>query len=367
MRQLFLFLALTLLAAHPAGAVMPPVHYQLQAEASAIKAIARVEKVEPLDSSRRFSTQKTTFKLMGDPYRIGVSERFSGTSSAVLHIWQKPGVGGNVYLYPKVGELVFVTVAENGGAITSYTPLTPALEKSLMETPWRIRYGMRTAQVEKVRAINDWFILEIKGERAGYLHAEGRLDGDLVQLLDYELVVKEDGVIRQVDMNHRLRNDRKMTPLQMSLSHMIYVLKVEHALGRSIQEQLLEFKEVPADLVQDGILIPEAGREPNSLKVPPGMMTDLMLFEMVTRLPFQKNLPFRFHLMEAGELHLKKGMILQYQGRDHKEGGLHHFVETTQGGSSYWLDDRHTLIKAAWGHDTRFVRIDEVEATTIFQ
>jgi len=367
MRRLFLLLALSLPAAHQADAVMPPIHYQLQAEASTIKAIARVEKVETLDSGRHYSIQKTTFRRMGDPYHVGVPEHFTGTSHAVLHSWQNPVSGGDIYLYPREGETVFVTVAREGEAITSYAPLNPTLEKVLKETPWRIRYGMRTIHVEEKRPKDDWFILEIKGERAGYLHTGRRLEGKRPQLLDYELVYKDDGVVQQVYINHRLQNDRKLTPLQMTLSHMIYVLKEEQALGRSIRELVVEFREVPADQVQDGILTPEAGKEPNILKVPPGMMTDLTILEMVTRLPFRKNMPFRFHLLKAEELRLKKGMILEYRGRDPKEGGLHHFVETTRREASYWLDDHHILIKAAWGHDTRFVRTDEGEATTVFQ
>ena len=56
-------------------------------------------------------------------------------------------VGPTVYFHPAKGDRVFVTVSEDGGAITSLTPMTPELEKGIRETPDKIRYGISRAYV----------------------------------------------------------------------------------------------------------------------------------------------------------------------------------------------------------------------------
>lgn len=515
----FLVLLLTLLGIGPAQAVMPPIHYQKAAEASAIKAIARVERVETVDASRRYSTLRTTFRLEKALFGAVVPETFQGVSHAVLHAWQEPGVGGTVFIQPHAGERAYVTVKEDGGGITSYTILTPVLERALIETPERIFYGITTiytaepvpptpmelwrrslATWKEIKALNgddyaytvlfsswvgmqyrtrlevrggrvtarryweeyvgtgpepalnayvesgdqvgharqgavpvtldvlyrkcgsewlaqsekgskvqflvdeggvmqhcfhrpvgcaddcnqgvsiesihwlspvrgkgamdknrstpygmdrarvvqesstdDWFILEIKGKRTGYLHLSGRLDAELVV---------DDGVTVQVV-------DARLTPLRMTLTRTLYVLSEVPKNGRVIQDLTVTFRTVPAGEIAAGILTPEAG---GALRVPGGTITDMALFGLVTRLPFNTKAARPFHLLEAAELHLKKGKSIIYRGR---EEGLHRF--SVPGHSDYWLDDDHVLIKAAWGSDKRFVRSTEGEATTVSQ
>ena len=159
-----LFLVTLLLAlglSFDASAVRLPEHYAEKAEASRIKAIARVETVSTLESGDRFSTQETVFTLIKPYFGTDVPKRFSGRSKAVLYPWQKPGVGGDVYLYPEADEVVFVTVSEDEGTITSYTPLTDALEKALKEAPETVRYGFTSAYVGEApnpapNILDDW-------------------------------------------------------------------------------------------------------------------------------------------------------------------------------------------------------------------
>lgn len=57
--------------------------------------------------------------------------------------------------------MVFVTLSEDGGAITSYTPLTDTLEKALEEAPETVRFGFTSAYVGEAPSpstdiLDDW-------------------------------------------------------------------------------------------------------------------------------------------------------------------------------------------------------------------
>jgi len=147
------FFLLTCLAGSDAMAVMPQSHYSKAAENSQIKAVARVEKVLTLDNGKRYSAQKTTFTLIKPYFGTSVPQRFTGSSNAVLKPWQNPGAGGEVFLYPRKGDVVFVTISEDGGRITSYTKLTDALEQALEKAPETIRFGMDSAYIGSGKAL----------------------------------------------------------------------------------------------------------------------------------------------------------------------------------------------------------------------
>jgi hypothetical protein len=86
---------------------------------SSIKGIARVKTVTTIQNGQRYSNQKTLFELVQPLFDTKVPQKFVGNSMAVLHKWQKPGVGGEHYDYPVQGTLVFVTVGGDGGLVTS--------------------------------------------------------------------------------------------------------------------------------------------------------------------------------------------------------------------------------------------------------
>jgi len=125
---------------------MPPQHYAERAEESKIKAIAVVEKVEVLEKIKRYTTKQVTFRLEYG-LTFDTPATFTGQCASVDHEWQDPGVGGIIFLYPNVGERVFVTVSSDGGSITSFTPITPELENSVKETPGNICYGFSEGRV----------------------------------------------------------------------------------------------------------------------------------------------------------------------------------------------------------------------------
>lgn len=137
-----------LLSVSFARAVLPPDVYAERSEASKIKAIAKVYNVKSLDVGKHSTTKEVSFKLE-HAVSSSVPKIFTARCESVETAAQKRNSieGGTIYFYPRKGQRVYVTVAEDGGMITSMTPLTPELEKAIKETPEKIRYGMSKAYI----------------------------------------------------------------------------------------------------------------------------------------------------------------------------------------------------------------------------
>ncbi|MDD3516167.1 MAG: hypothetical protein PHD35_10580, partial [Synergistaceae bacterium] len=99
----------------PAESVMPPEVYSRMSEQSKIRATAVVEEVKTLETGMQSTWKSVVFRLR-HPMSEGVPELFSGTCYSVDHSWQQPPAGGTIYFYPEKGDLVYVTVAADGGS-----------------------------------------------------------------------------------------------------------------------------------------------------------------------------------------------------------------------------------------------------------
>lgn len=130
-----------------AESVMPPDVYARMSEQSKIKATAVVEEVQVLETGKQSTWKSVVFRLR-HPMSEGVPEKFSGTCYSVDHEWQQPPAGGTIYFYPEKGDLVYVTVAADGGSITSYTYLNDVMESLFIDNAEKIRYGMGNAWLD---------------------------------------------------------------------------------------------------------------------------------------------------------------------------------------------------------------------------
>jgi hypothetical protein len=145
-----LILALILGAGTMALGIMAPEYYAERSENALIKAIGTIERVAVLETGKHFTRKRVTFRR-----EYGLTPEtgpvFNGTCKSVETDFQRRNglVGPNVYFYPKVGDRVYVTIIEPGGAITSLTPVTSQLEKALRSAPETIRYGMSRAFVHE--------------------------------------------------------------------------------------------------------------------------------------------------------------------------------------------------------------------------
>lgn len=115
------------------------------ARESEIKSIAVVTNVQRMGANADGTFLRVTFRneYAVMPFTPGT---FVGGCKTMENTWQtrSPGM---VYFSPKRGQKVFVTISTNGGAITSFTPLTPQLDAAARNDPWRIvyRHGLAEA------------------------------------------------------------------------------------------------------------------------------------------------------------------------------------------------------------------------------
>ena len=131
-----------------AECVMPPNVYVEMAQSSNIKAIAEVVKVEVLENGKHSASKKIHFRLI-DSFNGEMPKEFTGTCQSIDRLWQIPMEGGTIYQYPNIGETVYVTVAINGGMITSYTVLNEQTKEQFEKKRSKIQYGIGSAWIEE--------------------------------------------------------------------------------------------------------------------------------------------------------------------------------------------------------------------------
>ena len=134
-----------------AFAVLPPQVYAERAEKSDIKAIAIVKGVTVLDHYNAVDEKRVTFERVKSFGRVQAPVTFTGLCKSVNKRWfeKGPGVGGDIYYYPEKGETVYVMIRTDGSEITSYTRLTPELEKALTSNFKSVKTKMGTAYVSE--------------------------------------------------------------------------------------------------------------------------------------------------------------------------------------------------------------------------
>lgn len=134
-----------------AFAVLPPKHYAKAVEDSKIKATAIVKSVKVIDHRQAVDYNKVTFTLIKSFGPEKAPKEFTGRCESVnKRFWEKsPGAGGTIYYYPSKNEKVYVTINDNDGSITSFTRLTPKLEKALDTDFKSVKTKMGSAYVAK--------------------------------------------------------------------------------------------------------------------------------------------------------------------------------------------------------------------------
>jgi len=108
------------------------------AEESEVKAIAVVTDVKRMGGNRDGSLYQVTFKkIYGQTPYIPAS--FTAWCKTYEYAWQTRSKD-MVYFKPRKGQRVYVTVSSNGVSITSFTPITEALEAAVRNEPYRLAY-----------------------------------------------------------------------------------------------------------------------------------------------------------------------------------------------------------------------------------
>lgn len=356
----------TLLWQGTASAVMPPEHYARAAEDSAIKAIAVVVDVTILKETRQSTRKEVLFRLERS-FGKEAPRQFRGTCYSVDHASQQPMAGGTIYFYPQKGARVLVTVSDDGGPITSYTPVSDALNAELADSGLaNIAFQMGRARLQEPKANNPadrWFTFHLDGRAAGYLRISRQTDRERPMIIQFRhefLVGEIDGRRQLYTVSTESRDDGTLTPQWLTIE--TADISPEGREERGKREYGFRISETAQTAA--GILSRE--KTAVDIPLPSGTTTDLVLFEVIRGREFTPGV-IRLNVLETLELHLKKDVRLTYTGRDPAKDNLHRFEARGAFRAAYWIDERHDLIEARWDGDKVFRRSSQEGAETVLQ
>ena len=214
------------------------------------------------------------------------------------------------------------------------------------------------------RTTDDWYQWSLKGQPAGYFHAVRKASGEKEApvLLMHKFVVNWHGKRLSLLTVTRCRDDAWLTPVRIGSK------------GEGDDEFMTYTGGIawPPDPDAPGKLtVDVAGDQLRRIKLdlPRKTVTDFALFDIVRRLPFDKEKVFEFNCLEASELNLKKGHRLTYVGTEELELGgkkalLHKFEHSTDGRivSVYWVNEDRQLVRLVMDERKEFLLTTEQKA-----
>ena len=186
-----------------------------------------------------------------------------------------------------------------------------------------------------------WYLWLLEGKPCGRYHAVRRETADPkapVLFVD-DFVIHYRGQRMTLHMQTFCRNDSHYTPVRI-------ISKGEGDDELGTFDAKIDWGE------NEGTLRTRLRGRWTERKLPPKVVTNFALFEVVRRLPFKKGVVFEFHSLEASELNLKRNHRITYLGKEdvHVWGmvrTLHKFEQAGDGISpaQYWVDDKHELVR----------------------
>jgi hypothetical protein len=321
------------LVAQDVLAVMPPAYYKRLQEQSGIKAVAIVESIEVLETTKQKTHKKAVFKLEKS-LEGRAPKKFSGIFYSVDFPWQEPGVGGTIYYYPHKGQRVFVTVSSNGGTITglTYIDSIKSQNESVLITDRKYRYS-------------------IKGKPVGTFHVMGlyRPENNIPYLFHHEFKIEFEGESIFLNMETQCDADEFYSPRKI--------------VNRGHGQEVWPFSAFFEGDSQGGTFKIKSKEKDLSLEAPGRLVSEYVIFELVRNLPFDKDKVFEFNKLESPEMRIKKNHKIRYMGRDENEmtgkNGLHRFKEIGGGGGTYfWVNDKRQLVRVVWDKNKEFNLIE---------
>ena len=327
--------------------------WRWSARGAKIRAVARVTSVEKTGERRNGEIFLTvTFKLITPLASDPIPPVFTGRCTSLA-----PGKSfpGGPYHYPEAGTMVCVTISDNGGTIARLTEVSEAEAKKEVE---EFKKGEKIfGQVKIIKTPDRWtevvrkdfYIYKVGGKKRGYL----KIFYDL-HWYNYDLIVNTgDG-------------ERKITIVTECFGSPHYRLS-KNTVSISAEEKSVlsaRFEDPPDEKIPEGIPKPSRPGGEIVTRLPKHTVTDFIVFELVTFLPFQEGTVLKFNSLDPETLELRKDVSLTYGG---KEDGLHLFTQTHKGKviARYFLDDEHVLIKAVFSDGSEFIACTREETLSV--
>ncbi len=235
-----------------------------------------------------------------------------------------------------------------------------------MTTPRRLQMALlllialaSITNAAQERATDRWYTWSLRGEPCGYFHVVRKAGTTRTApvLFNHDFQINYRGTRLSLKMQTSCRDDALFTPLRI----------VSRGDGDD------EVGNFAADIkwTKEGgkLAATVNGRQVQKL-LPHRTVTDFALFEIVRRLPFNKDKTFEFHCLEASELNLKKNNRVRYLGREEidlrgKKTSLHKFEQETEHGrkpAQYWVNEGRELIRIVIDGRKEFLLSTEADA-----
>lgn len=209
--------------------------------------------------------------------------------------------------------------------------------------------GQDIPQEEDYRLIQEkWYVLEVAGKFQGYWHlVEKRSAHKLAPLLFiYDVRGKEEDS-DAFKIKYFCQNDAFCRPIKI-----IY--------------QSPDIQEAFTCTVQDNKLNKISPEGEAQIEFLPRTTIAPLHFEIIQQLPFQKNEPFKFHILLIGKMSIEENQQVTYEGQeelilDGEKHKLHKFKHTNVGDRTcfYWVDDKRTLKRMIDGKTCVYLTSEE--------
>ncbi len=347
-KKIFLFLVSILYLSINCGAVMPGQFFQAREKKSKIKAIAIVKNVKITDYNKKrgIATQKVTFETVTPLIDKDLPKIFTGYCYSMVE--EKGWIGGEMYYYPKykLGKHVYVAVTKNNGTIAAFHSVSEKEIKELIDKfknknllLGQINIKDRVDSISKV--FNNWYIFKVDDKELGYL--QHKKNDFSLQVYVTHLFINGENPIEKYSVKASFSDNAEFSLDKINL-------KNTNAKGES-KSIWLKFDNKSSKQLVEGIL-----RKSGQYTIQKNTLSDFVLFNIVTLLPFDDKQTLHFSVIESFELNVKNNIKLKFIGSDN---GLFKFVQLDASDNivaQYWLDEKHVLQRVDWDKNKQFIR-----------
>ena len=227
--------------------------------------------------------------------------------------------------------------------------------------------GQGQAWAPRKTAAERWFVINIKGQAAGYLHVTRKASGDASApiLFEYEKLIDSKDEKTQINIQTYCEDDEYYSPMKAAAQ-----IKQPDKKTATI-EATMEKKTHYGCSKRQMQLVYDTGKKKYKLdkELPAHTVTELSVLEIIPRLPFTEGAVVEFDFLDINKIKVKKKHTISYLGQEKieikgQERELHKFEQKGSGipKVQYWVDENHQLLRILRGKKEEFLLSTKAEA-----
>ncbi len=227
--------------------------------------------------------------------------------------------------------------------------------------------GQGRVRVPREAAAERWFVIKIKGEKAGYLHVVRKASGDASAPILFEheqLIDSKDEKVR-LSIQTYCEDDEYYSPVKATAQ----IKRPEKKMATI--EAVMEKKTHYGCSKRQMQLVYNTGKKKYKLdkELPAHTVTELSVLELIPRLPFTEGAVVEFDFLDINKIKVKKKHKISYLGLEKveikgQERDLHKFEQKGSGIKKvqYWVDGNHQLLRILLGKKEEYLLSTKAEA-----